>query len=105
MTSDSEERKRRVSRRLTVVSRPDPGQRIVIELTEQGLQGPGHVDLHCGTCDAVVAAGLPDERVDLLRSALVTHALRRGAGRVAGAAQPVVLRCPVCGAYNEVSAG
>lgn len=95
----------RVAMRLKVIARPKPGSRIVMELEERGLRGPGKVDLRCGTCDTVVAAGLPDARIDLLRSALVAHALRRGAGRIRGAAQPVVLKCPVCGAYNEVSEG
>ncbi len=93
----------RVIRRLEVIPRPEPGTRIVLELEEPGLRGAGKVDLRCGTCDSTLASGLPNERVDLLRSALVAHALRRGAGRIAGAAQPVVLKCPVCGAYNEVT--
>ena len=100
-----EERGDRVSVWLRVIARPDPGSRIVMEIDERGLRGPGRVDLRCGTCDTVLAAGLPDARIELLRSALVAHALRRGAGRIRGAAQPVVLKCPVCGAYNEASQG
>lgn len=102
MSAENEDTEGRLARRLNVVPRPVPGERIVLELTERGLQGPGSVDLHCGTCDTRLAAGLPDERIELLRGALVSHALRRGAGRIAGASQPVLLKCPVCGAYNEV---
>ena len=93
----------RVVRRLQVIPRPEPGTRIVLELEEGGLRGPGSVDLHCGTCDSELASGLPDERVEMLRSALVAHALRRGAGRISGSTQPVVLKCPTCGAYNEAA--
>ncbi len=90
--------------RLRVITRPEPGTRIVLDL-KRGLMGAGAVDLLCGGCGDVLAAGLPDERLDKLQSAVVQGYLRRGGVRVSGARQELVLRCPACGAYNTSANG
>lgn len=94
----------RTRRRLSVVPQPAEGTRIVLDLRPGGLQGPGSVDLVCGLCDEPLARGLPDARFDKLRAAVISMALRRGGARVSGEREPLILRCPVCRAYNELPA-
>lgn len=92
---------------LRVIPRPDPETRIVLTLSEGGLKGSGDLHLACGVCDETLAAGVPDDRFDRFRSAVIERYLRAGQARVRGPAgedAPLVLRCPTCGAYNELAA-
>lgn len=93
--------------RLTVIPEPEPRTCIVLNVDERGLQGDGSIDLLCGVCDRVLAGGLPSERLEKFRAAIIEEHLRRGGARVtgpAGADRPLVLRCPTCGAFNAVGA-
>ncbi len=92
-------------RRLTVIAKPEPGSRLILTLAEGGLRGAGPIDLVCGLCDGVLAAGVPDEQLHKLRAAVVERYLRRGGARVSGPDTGLVLKCPSCGAYNEVPSG
>lgn len=89
-------------KRLRVITEPEPRTRIVLVLTGEGLRGPGSLDLVCGVCEAVLAGGVPDERVEKLRSAVIERYARQGGVRISGSRDPLVIRCPVCGAYNEL---
>ena len=71
-------------RALTIIPKPTPWSRSVLGPAE-GLSGPlikgsGRVDLVCGECTEILAAGVADQQL-----------------------QNLVLRCPSCGAYNETS--
>ena len=67
---------------LTVISEPDPNTRTVFENTGEGtilFQGfDTDIGLVCGTCAAVLAAGMRREQI-----------------------RYIVLRCKQCGAFNE----
>lgn len=67
---------------LKVIAEPDPSTRTVFEKTGEGtilFQGfDTNIGLVCGTCAAVLAAGLHREQI-----------------------MSVVLRCKQCGAFNE----
>ena len=91
------------TRSLKVIPKPDPETHLVLEIAEAGLKGDGPVDIVCGECQRTLAAGLPDERLELFRAAVVDHYLRRGGVGVSRRDQPLVLRCPNCHAYNQVT--
>ncbi len=79
-TRTSPEIKQRVA--LTVIAEPDPNTSAVFEKTGEGtilFQGfDTKIGLVCGTCAAVLAAGLRREQLN-----------------------SVILRCKQCGAFNE----
>ena len=87
---------------LTVIPKPEPDTRLVLTLAQGGLKGDGAIDLACGGCQEVLAAGLPDARLAKLRAAVVDRLLRAGGAAVTGGKKELVLKCPSCGAYNEV---
>ena len=88
-------------KRLRVIPQPEPRTRIVLVVSDDGLRGEGDLDLLCGVCDETLAAGVPDERLERFRSAVVEEYARRGGVRISGGERALVLRCPTCGAYNE----
>ncbi len=90
-------------RRLKVIPQPQPETRLVMEVAAGGLKGDGPLDLLCGVCDEVLAAGVPDGQLRKLRGAVVRQLLRKGGVGVSGAKEPVVFKCPSCGAYNEAT--
>ena len=93
-----------MKRQLAVIARPGKEDgRIVLNVAPGGLKGDGPIDLVCGVCDEVLAAGVPDERLHHLASALLQRAVGEGGVGVSGPTRSVVLRCPTCGAFNEAS--
>ncbi len=93
-------------RRLTVIPKPGPDSgRLVLNVGEGGLKGDGPLDLVCGVCDEVLAAGVPDDQLHNLRAALERKLLSQGGVGVSGPKEELILKCPSCGAYNEVRAG
>jgi DNA-directed RNA polymerase subunit RPC12/RpoP len=66
--------------RLKVIPTPEPGTRATIVSPSAPLiKGPGTDDYICGNCEKILIAGLP-------------------AGK---SFKSTVLKCPVCGAFNE----
>ena len=93
-----------MKRKLTVVAKPREGEDvIVLNVSAGGMKGDGPVDLVCGVCAEVLAAGVPDQRLHHLTSALLQRAIEQGGVGVSGPGRAVVLRCPTCGAFNEAS--
>lgn len=91
-----------MKRRLKVVPQPPPGsERLVIRVTDAGMRGDGPLDLLCGVCDQVLAAGVPDGNLSHFRAALIDQLIAGGAVGVRAPKEPLILRCPACGGYNE----
>jgi len=74
--------KKHRKRVLPIISRPEPGNRVVLEPSpgvSPVIKGTGDLDLLCGKCRMRLVEGI-----------------------VEGQVQNIVIRCPNCESYNEI---